>query len=302
MPKLTRCTACGTTFRVTEEQLASHAGKVRCGSCGTVFNGIVNAVPEPLHLARTQPLERLPSGYALQDPIVDDVSHALTVPDAASASIRLGVTTPEVHETTSTQAMENAPVSESESPLDQSLRQSDDAIDATLAPPAGFASAPAAEKSNRARPWWTVLGIVVAVGALSAQAAHRYHHELTAYWPSTQPWMHEFCRAIPCSTRIQRDSQAISIESSDLQADPANRNLLTLVALLRNRALLPQDSPHLELTLTDAQDAVVARRVLPPREYMAGSFMAAGSELSVRLSIDASQIRASGYRLYAFYP
>ena len=114
--------------------------------------------------------------------------------------------------------------------------------------------------------------------------------------------MREFCRAIPCSTQIRRDVQAISIESSDLQADPASRNLLTLVALLRNRGLLPQDAPHLELTLTDAQDAVVARRILSPREYQAASPMGAGSELSMRLTIDASQIKASGYRLYAFYP
>jgi predicted Zn finger-like uncharacterized protein len=36
---LTKCSACGTTFRVTQPQLEAHGGKVRCGTCKTVFDG-----------------------------------------------------------------------------------------------------------------------------------------------------------------------------------------------------------------------------------------------------------------------
>lgn len=34
----TRCPECGTTFRVTSEQLRQKAGKVRCGHCQAIFN------------------------------------------------------------------------------------------------------------------------------------------------------------------------------------------------------------------------------------------------------------------------
>ena len=63
----------------------------------------------------------------------------------------------------------------------------------------------------------------------------------------------------------------LSIEASDLQADPAHRGLLILTATVRNRAGWPLAYPHLELTLTDAQDRVVVRRALAPADYAGGT-------------------------------
>ena len=40
MNLVTRCPACGTAFRVQRDQLAAHFGTVRCGKCGSVFNGV----------------------------------------------------------------------------------------------------------------------------------------------------------------------------------------------------------------------------------------------------------------------
>ncbi|WP_410499247.1 DUF3426 domain-containing protein [Chitinibacter sp. S2-10] len=38
MNQITRCPNCSTSFRVTDEQLAAHQGKVRCGRCAFIFN------------------------------------------------------------------------------------------------------------------------------------------------------------------------------------------------------------------------------------------------------------------------
>lgn len=38
MNQITRCPNCSTSFRVTNEQLAAHQGKVRCGRCSFIFN------------------------------------------------------------------------------------------------------------------------------------------------------------------------------------------------------------------------------------------------------------------------
>jgi predicted Zn finger-like uncharacterized protein len=43
---VTRCPACGTAFRVQRDQLAAHFGTVRCGKCGSVFNGVAALVEE----------------------------------------------------------------------------------------------------------------------------------------------------------------------------------------------------------------------------------------------------------------
>ena len=46
MNLVTRCPACGTAFRVQRDQLAAHFGTVRCGKCGSVFNGVAALVEE----------------------------------------------------------------------------------------------------------------------------------------------------------------------------------------------------------------------------------------------------------------
>ncbi len=99
----------------------------------------------------------------------------------------------------------------------------------------------------------------------------------------------------------------LSIEASDLQADPAHRGLLILTATLRNRATWPLAYPHLELTLTDAQDRVVVRRALAPADYAGGTAdlqkgIAPNGEVALKVFIDASATSQAGYRLYMFYP
>jgi hypothetical protein len=117
------------------------------------------------------------------------------------------------------------------------------------------------------------------------------------------------CEPLGCSVRPLHDAamQHLSIDASDLQADPAHRGLLILTATLRNRAAWTLAYPHLELTLTDAQDRVVARRALAPSEYAGGTIdvakgIAANGEVNVKLFIDASSTVQAGYRLYMFYP
>ena len=141
----------------------------------------------------------------------------------------------------------------------------------------------------------------MAVCGLLLQGAYFYRNELATRYPEAKPALVALCQQLACSFDTPRDAQAITIESHDLQAEPSNKNVLALVALLRNRATFAQDAPHLELTLTDAQDAALARRVFVPRDYVAAQ-MAANSELPVRIMLDAGQIKAAGYRLYAFYP
>src|SRR4026209_327234 len=39
---ITRCPNCGTTFRVQATQHAQRGGRVRCGKCSTVFDGVAS--------------------------------------------------------------------------------------------------------------------------------------------------------------------------------------------------------------------------------------------------------------------
>jgi predicted Zn finger-like uncharacterized protein len=46
MSLVTRCPVCATAFRVQRAQLAARGGRVRCGKCGGIFDGVAGLVEE----------------------------------------------------------------------------------------------------------------------------------------------------------------------------------------------------------------------------------------------------------------
>ena len=59
MSLITRCPACGTTFRVQRDQLAAHFGTVRCGKCGSAFNGVAALVHQGAERLEIDPSPQL---------------------------------------------------------------------------------------------------------------------------------------------------------------------------------------------------------------------------------------------------
>jgi hypothetical protein len=151
---------------------------------------------------------------------------------------------------------------------------------------------------------------LIALGAVFVQATYRFRAEIGAVLPESRDPLRTFCRALGCEMSLPRRPEMMSIDSSELQADTRREGLIQLNAVIRNRARFPQDYPALELTLTDDSDRPVVRRVLAPREYLergrAEELMrdgiAGGAEAPLRVFLDTSRTRATGYRLYLFYP
>lgn len=160
---------------------------------------------------------------------------------------------------------------------------------------------------SRERPsrlWW--LASVFLLIALAAQGAYRYRGEIAVLLPETKPFLQRLCVEMGCEVPLPRRAELLSIESSDLQADGTHPSVMVLTATLRNRAGFVQAFPAMELSLTSAQGQTVARRVLMPKEYSPQGVrpepgLAAGSELQVRVYIEAAALKPSGYRLYLFY-
>jgi len=296
--KYTRCPECRTVFRVTSEQLALRGGQVRCGHCKCAFDG----VEERVSLA--------PPAFDDDDAPVDEAAQGpptVTLRDAQA----LEAPSPEAA------TADGAPSPEAPaSPVAVALAPAPFASPAAVAPAAAAlaspaAAAPADADENRTRravlPVLYALAAVALVALLAGQAVFHYRDALVARWPAAKPLLVEMCAVAGCAVRPLHEIADLSIQSSDLQADPAHKGLLTLTATLRNRAAIALAYPHLELALTDAQDQVVVRRALAPAEYAGGtadvaSGIAANGEVAVKLFIDASATTQTGYRLYLFYP
>ncbi len=165
------------------------------------------------------------------------------------------------------------------------------------------------EKRERRRvPNWIFgMSVPVLVLLFAGQALFHFRDAIAAHWPNTEPALIRLCAAAGCQVRALRDVAALSIEASDLQADPAHKGLLILSATIRNRAPYPLAYPYIELTLSDAHDQPVVRRAFAPGEYISGASdpeigIVGNTELPVKLFIDASATTQAGYQVYLFYP
>jgi predicted Zn finger-like uncharacterized protein len=273
--KHTRCPGCATVFRVTAEQLALRAGQVRCGHCKTVFDGVAQRVSFAL-----------PGHYDGDAPAIDEA--ALGPPTVALRNAQALEPPPRIPP----EAL-GMPTGESVAEIHFEDR---------------FSSAKA-RGPQRAQIIASAIAIVFLVSLILAQAVLHFRDTIVARWPAARPVLVRLCEVAGCAIRPLRDAAMsyLSIEASDLQADPAHRGLLILTATLRNRAQWSVSYPHLELTLTDAQDRIVVRRALAPVDYAGGtvdvhSGIGPNAEIALKVFIDASATAQAGYRLYMFYP
>jgi predicted Zn finger-like uncharacterized protein len=167
-----------------------------------------------------------------------------------------------------------------------------------------------AEPEGPRRRWLWIGAAGLAALALAGQLGYRFRAELAAASPGARAPLQALCAPLGCEVRLPRRPELMSIDASELQADARREGLIVLNAVIRNRARFPQDYPALELTLTDEADRPVLRKVLAPRDYlepaartqMIEQGLGAGAEAALRVYLDTSRARATGYRLYLFYP
>ena len=154
--------------------------------------------------------------------------------------------------------------------------------------------------------WFWGLGSLLLLFGLAGQAAYLFRTDLSVSFPGARPLLAAYCGLLGGRVPLPKKPEAIGIESSGLQADPRGAGIIDLNASIRNSASYAVAYPLLELTLTDAQDAPLARKVFSPGEYLRGERIDEGipanSATYVRLVLDAGSVQASGYRLYLFYP
>jgi predicted Zn finger-like uncharacterized protein len=187
-------------------------------------------------------------------------------------------------------------------------RPDEDAIDALdSAEPDFVMRARRQQRLARSTRLGLLAGSVFLALLLVFQIVYHFRVQLAAASPAASTMLAGLCRLAGCTVGLPAHIEMVTIESSELQALPGNTDTFTLLALLRNRSATRQQWPHIELTLNDASEAAVARRVIAPRDYLpAGQDPAEGfapnSEQPARLVFNLTQVKAAGFRVYLFYP
>ncbi|WP_047395272.1 DUF3426 domain-containing protein [Chitinibacter sp. ZOR0017] len=161
------------------------------------------------------------------------------------------------------------------------------------------------EPPSRWRWLWRV-GTVVLSLSLFAQLAYQYRLELSQEFPALRPrWLH-LCSKVGCEMPLPRNGQMLRSEWSELTYIPDHPTLIQVKATLRNLAPYEQALPKLELSLTDDNERLVAKKVFTPAQYLAQNDtpvnqLNANDELHAFLQLDLGNLRSTGYSLYWFY-
>jgi len=164
----------------------------------------------------------------------------------------------------------------------------------------------AAQEARWRRPWVRValLLLVLALNAvLAGQAAFQWRDRVAVQWPRAKPWLAAACSVLNCQLQAPRAIDAIVVESTTLTRLDGVAEGYRLTVVLRNRAAFEVLQPYLDLSLTDGDGLVVARRALTPGDFRARpAALPQQSETALQLAMVIEGHRVAGYTVAAFYP
>jgi predicted Zn finger-like uncharacterized protein len=345
MSLATRCTACGTVFRVVQDQLKISEGWVRCGRCKEVFNALEGlfdlqreAPPEwkPAPQAETAapsaaPTEDLPAPGTLLSASAEPIATAPALPEATDAEAPPGAIDIPLEPAAAAPADIDSEPRDSrdfaDARFNTELAFEDEAAEthateaaaaASLEAPAVVADAPQDEgeppaflREAAAAERWRRPHVRLALGAtalllalaLGAQWALHFRDTVAARWPATRPTLMAACAALGCRIEVPRRIEDIAVESSALTRASGQGDALRLVVALRNRGPLSLALPHVELSLTDVNGELIARRALAAADFpAAGASLPAAGETTLRTLLADPGGRVAGYTVEVFYP
>ena len=357
MSLATRCTNCGTVFRVVRDQLRVSEGWVRCGRCQEVFNALdhlfdlereapppwspttASAGLAPLSQPQqpvdiVQPERQSVPGHFDPDPDIERLLNAQASPHDRSVAGDARAPAPAVEPPPDALASEpllDARDGDDDAPFPSQwpssiLMSTSAEIGGGVVAPlegSGETTVPPVERATdraeaapeflrraereqrwrrpRARALLSVAALLL-IGTLAGQVAYHFRDWIVALWPNARPTMTAMCNALNCRIEPLRHIDGISVESTGL-TQVGGLNAYKLSVVLRNRSGVPLATPSIDLTLTDPQGQLVARRVLAPSELGATQeVLAPGSEVALGATLSAGEQRLLGYTVEVFYP
>lgn len=338
MTLATRCISCGTTFRVVQDQLRASDGWVRCGRCDTVFDALEGLIdldlPDASQPARTiarQPRIDPPAAHAASpavdiqrlleredddardDPTGFDPSSKRRAPDAALPAGSQGGAqsadppTPDepgaIDDTGHSRAAQQPASTDAAASVDR-VPAPPVVAPAVIAPPKFIQDADRQARRSSPAMRAALLGssLILAI-MLIMQVVHHQRDAIAAHSPLAAQWLRSACERWNCRIEPLRRIGDLSIESSALAKVAGKPQSVRLTMTLRNRSAIDLAMPAVELSLTDAQGKLIARRALLPADFQIDPPVVAGSAaLPLQLVLSTGESRLAGYTVELFYP
>jgi predicted Zn finger-like uncharacterized protein len=286
----TRCPACDTVFKIVPDQLKVSKGWVRCGRCAEVFDAAA-------HAASTDDVNQWPH------PPAPPTTPVMTSPQTAPSE-DYTVTPKNI----AAQAA-NTPYSAIFTSKNEANANTINKLDLSfvrIAKNKAFWQRAAVTRTLSA----ACIGLA---GLLVMQVVYNQRNHLAASNPALKSGLEAVCHAVGCIVEPYKNIDAFKIDSSSFQkipglsTDNAHAEVFSLKLSLKNNADAPLAMPAVELTLTEAGDKPVLRRVLLAKELgFTGATLAANGDgagaATLAVTPNPTAAPVSGYRVLLFYP
>ena len=278
----TRCPACDTVFKVVPDQLKVSKGWVRCGRCAEVFDAAAHAAaPDE---ASPWPQNAPPASVASSPAIIAE--DAIFIPKNIAP---------------------------------QAIKPS---ADIALPPPAEQVETDLSfVRAAKNKAFWQQKSVITSLraacvgltGLLFFQVVFSQRNHIAAANPALASSFESVCQAVGCKIEPFRNIDAFKIDSSSFQkatsavGESTSAEVFALKLSLKNTSDMPLAIPAVELTLTEAGDKPVLRRVLLAKDLgFNGATLAANGdwagEMKLAVTSNPAMPPVSGYRVLLFYP
>lgn len=289
MKYITSCPKCDTHFLLNDDLIKAHRGKVQCGHCELVFNAKtrLTEVADEItsaeqYQATLEETERVASDEFEYNPTKEPDQDANQTADHF-----LGELSPAAAETITP----DPSIELDTSPL------VDDFINNHKRP-----------KKPAKRSTSVLLGFfcVLLLASAMLQAIYHMRTRIAAEHPQFKPLLMKACEQLKCTVNLPKNLDLITIGDSDMQEDDNYQSVINFSSALKNNARYPQTYPNIELTLTNSNDQVVIRKLIPPMNYLSADDnikdgLTANAEQAVKLTIYVNDTDVAGYRIQLLY-
>ncbi|PCI61468.1 MAG: hypothetical protein COB34_01165 [Methylophilaceae bacterium] len=289
MNYITSCPKCDTHFVLNDALIKAHRGKVQCGSCEHVFNAKnrLTEVADDITSADDYQASLSDEEAALDEPTNadTDTSDSANEETTSTADIDIGAISPSTVAPT-----------EPEYTIDLDDPATLDDFTKSLEPP---------KKTSKHPILLSLFGLLLVLTAV-AQTVYTVRTQIAAEYPQFKPLLVKACAQLHCTINLPKNLDLITIGDSDMQEDDNYQSVINFSSSLTNKANYPQAYPNIELTLTDADDKIVIRKLITPKDYLTADKkiqdgLAAHEVSPVKLAFYVNETSVAGYRIFLVY-
>jgi predicted Zn finger-like uncharacterized protein len=272
----------------------------------------VQAGPQEIHPeAGPQPAPAVPQGQAIES-LLRPEAVPVPSPDKAGAGLRVEKAAAPASAVPNGLIRESEPQGDASVPSPEFSRWPDSEGDGGSAAAAALPEAePGFVRQARRKAFWRrpavrvalLLGSVAGVVALAGQVMWRQRDALAVQHPALAPTLQALCAMAGCELQPRRQIGDVVIGSSGFRQLPRSGQYQWSLSL-ENRSDFAVAMPAVELTLTDAQDKLLLRRVIRLDQFGAPAQIEGHGEWSVTAPVEVQGLEAAvaGYRALVVYP